>query len=247
MKMIANSRLRDAQSRMEASRAFTRAVQEPVVPVGGKSKKLIVPFTTDKGLCGGLNGNVVKISKGLVNDSPQGTEVNLIPLGDKGSTLLARGYGKQVHWSAGGAGRRSFTFGASSMLAEKMLEQQFDSMEIVYNQFNSIISFVPQTRTIASYGPLAESTDALTEYEFEDDDRLPHMRDLLEFQLASLVYQAGIENFASELGSRMSAMDNATKNAGEMIKNLNTKYNRVRQAVITTELTEIISGAAALE
>lgn len=248
MKMIASSRLKDAQNRMEASRPFTQATQEIEVPSTAKGKTIVLPVTTDKGLCGGLNSSVIKLTKTYVSErESEGESVSLVPFGDKGNTLLARGYGNKIGWSAGGSGRRAMGFSAASIVADRILQQPFDKLNVVYNQFNSVISFGVATKSIVSFEPIAESAEALTEYEFEDDDRLPHMKDLLEFQLASLVFQAATENFASELGSRMSAMDNASKNAGEMIKSLNTKYNRARQAAITTELTEIISGASAVE
>jgi len=247
MKMIASSRLREAQNRMQTSRAFTRTAQDvtPEVPADAK-KNVIVPLCTDKGLCGGLNSSVIKATKAILVE-PESKEATLAIVGDKGNPGLGRLYGNKIHFSAGGAGKAPFTFQTASIIADRVLENDFDKLTIIFNEFKSAIANETVARSLAGIAPLAESTDALTNYEFEEEDRLSHMRDLLEFQTASLLFQAATENSAAELGARMSAMDGATKNAGEMIKKLNITYNRARQAAITTELTEIISGASAVE
>jgi len=244
MKMIASSRLREAQNRMEQSRPFTRTAQDISAPAPESGKTLFLPVCTDKGLCGGLNSFVVKTVKGLVKD---GDNSSIVVFGDKGNSQLARGYGNKIHFSAGGASKKALNWHTSSIISERILEKDFDKVTIVFNQFVSAIANEVVTHSIPGFAPIAESTDVLAQFEFEEEDRLTHTRDLLEFQLATVLYQAATENSAAELGSRMSAMDNATKNAGEMIKKLNITYNRARQAAITTELTEIISGAAAVE
>jgi len=241
MKMIASSRLREAQNRMQTSRAFTHSAQEITPEPASAKRNLVVPYCTDKGLCGGLNSSVLKISKSLVNE-----EASIAYVGDKGN-ILGRQYGNKIHFAANGAGKTPFSFQSASIIADRLVEQDFDKVTIIFNEFKSAIANETVAKSLAGYAPLAESTEALTQYEFEEDSRLTHMRDLLEFQTASLLYQAACENSAAELGARMAAMDGATKNAGEIIKKLNITYNRARQAAITTELTEIISGAAAVE
>jgi len=243
MKMIASSRLREAQNRMESSRPFSRTSQDVTAPAPEGGKTIILPICTDKGLCGGLNSSVVKTVKTLSNDDNS----SIVVFGDKGNAQLARGYGNRIHFSAGGASKRALNWHTAAVIADRVLEKDYDKITVVFNQFVSALANETVSKNLAGPAPLAESTEALTEYEFEEEDRLTHVRDLLEFQLSSLLYQASTENSAAELGSRMSAMDNATKNAGEMIKKLNITYNRARQAAITTELTEIISGAAAVE
>jgi len=246
MKMIASSRLREAQNRMNISRPFTSTTQviTPEVPAAPK-KTVVLPLCTDKGLCGGLNSSVLKATRGLVQGE-SGDNSTLAFIGEKGNSL-GRLYGNKIHFSASGAGKAPFSFQTSSLIADRLLENDFDKLTVVFNEFKSAIANETVSRDIAGYAPLAESPEALTQYEFEEDDRLTHVRDLLEFQTATLIFQAATENNAAELGARMSAMDGATKNAGEMIKKLNITYNRARQAAITTELTEIISGAAAVE
>jgi len=161
--------------------------------------------------------------------------------------VLQETWEAKILWSAGGTGKKPLNFTGASLIADRMLEYDYDSVTLIYNHFNSVISNTTLTKDLNNYKAVAEKLEKYSDFEFEDDQTSFHVRDLLEFQLGSTLYEASAENSAAELGSRMSAMDGATKNATEMIKKLNVTYNRGRQAAITTELTEIISGAAAVE
>jgi len=250
MKMIASSRLREAQNKMEAARPFYIAASKISEgdKVESKKRTLIIPICTDRGLCGALNTSVVKQTKLTVKElEDSGNEAVLVCVGDKGGTQLARDHGNQILWSAGGTGKKTLNFNGASMIADRILESDFDSATIIYNRFNSVISNTTVAEDLNSFKGVSEKLEKYADYEFEDDQTQFHVRDLLEYQLGSLIFEASAENSAAELGSRMSAMDNATRNASDMIKKLNITYNRGRQAAITTELTEIISGAAAVE
>jgi F-type H+-transporting ATPase subunit gamma len=138
----------------------------------------------------------------------------------------------------------------AGMLADELLKHKADATRIIYNTFQSAMSFMPTMATVVSAEVAemrAQEGGIMDAYEIEEEDRAPLLADLMEFQLASVLYVGLLENQASELGSRMSAMDSSTKNANEMLNKLTLTYNRSRQAAITTELIEIISGAAALE
>jgi len=127
-----------------------------------------------------------------------------------------------------------------------MHEESFDSVSVIYNKFISVIAYNQVVQNLPSPSQIL-SRPEINDYEFEEDQRLFHVQDLFEFGLGATLYNAYCESAASELGARMSAMDSASRNAGDMLKNLNVTYNRKRQAAITTELTEIISGAAAVQ
>jgi len=171
----------------------------------------------------------------------------MVLFGDKSPPLFSRDVGNNVAFSVGELSKKPFTYGGASMIAQKIVkEETFDSATIVFNKFLSAMSYTQQTATIASPEQML-SRPEYEAYEFEEDQRLYHIQDLFEFQLSSTLYYAVCENFAAELGARMNAMDSASKNASEMLKALNISYNRKRQAAITTELTEIISGAAAVQ
>jgi len=135
-------------------------------------------------------------------------------------------------------------------LAEKITETsenlQLDNISLLYTKFVSAISFKTHQVDLTPYSLVARNQDMVKDYEFEDDDRIPHLKDAMEFQMATTLWGAIVENFASELSARAAAMDNANRNAGDMLKRLNLAYNRKRQAIITTELIEIISGAEVL-
>lgn len=147
----------------------------------------------------------------------------------------------RVIWSAGEITKKPVTFELASFLAERIIDIPFeaDNYHIFYAQFVSSIAFSLEAINLMPYLQLEKQPDLLKDYEFEEDNQLTHMRDFAEFQLASFLFGAIVEGYASELASRSAAMDGATKNAGEMLKRLTIKYNRTRQAKITTELTEV--------
>lgn len=250
MKMIASARLREAQTRMEKARPFSEAPMKTLESAGfdASAAKVgtLVSVFSDRGLCGGLNGNVSRLVQSTLKAREKsGTQVSLVGLGDKSTSGFGTEVGK-VAISFGETSKRNLSFMAVSEIAEQLLAQKPEAISIAFNKFHSIISMKPTIVDLPGLEALTNST-ALDTYEFEDDGRLFHVQDFYEYSLATALFGAYTENMASELGSRMTAMDNATRNAGDMLKKLEVYYNRGRQAAITTELTEIISGAAAIE
>mmetsp|Transcript_3006 Transcript_3006/g.10849 ORF Transcript_3006/g.10849 Transcript_3006/m.10849 type:complete len:334 (+) Transcript_3006:71-1072(+) len=253
MKMVAASKLRGAQAGMENSRGFW----QPFTAMFGDgvhvepSKNLIVALTTDKGLCGGINSNIIKYIRALVKVA-EGVEYPRTELlainGEKGRSVLQRDLSEKIVLSVADTQKVALNFSVASLVAEKILESaEFDRAQIVFNRFASVISYKPTISTVMSTKVLTESLrDKFDQYEWEDgmEDAL---QDLSELQLAGVMYNSMLENATSEMGARMSAMDNSTRNATDMLGKLTLLYNRGRQAAITTELIEIISGASALE
>jgi len=251
MNMIATARLRAAQNRMERARAFYntvgRSFENPPQPAQSK-KNLIVAISSDRGLCGAVNTNVVKqIRANIKENETKSVDTAIACIGEKAPGQLSRDYGSKILWQAGETSKKPLTFLASGVLAERILQNEFDTATIVYNKFNSIISYTTTSKIVPSYAQMLNSKEAFDEFEFEDDDALFHLQDLQEHHFASLLFSAYSDAAAAELGGRMSSMDNATRNAGDMIKRLTIEYNRKRQAAITTELNEIISGASAIQ
>lgn len=251
MNMIATARLRAAQARMERARAFHAPLDTlfASLPAAQPTKNnLLVPITSDRGLCGAVNSSVVKNVRNIVKErESKGIHTSMACIGEKGSGQLGRDLGNKILWSAGETSRKPLNFLACSLLADKILSHEFDTATIVYNKFTTVISYTTTAREIPSFSYALANRDQFSEFEFEDDNTQTHLQDLAEYYLASALFQSYSDSAASELGGRMSSMDNATRNAGDMIKKLTIMYNRKRQAAITTELTEIISGAAAIE
>lgn len=278
MKMVAASKLRRAQEQAEAGRPYAERMgrmlsalatnmlaggamgaDAPRLMAGTGSDKthLLVVLSSDRGLCGGFNGNLVREAKRQIHRlQSEGKTVKLICVGRKGRDLLRREYASLIVKSYEDVGRRRLSFADAATIAEQVLSQfdasEFDVAHLVYNKFKSaitqvitiqqIIPFAPAASTDATAGQ-AQGASALTEFEPSEEQILA---DLLPRNLSIQVYSALLESAASEQGARMTAMDNATRNAGDMIKKLTLIYNRTRQSVITKELIEIISGAEAV-
>jgi len=253
MKTIASSRLREAQNRMEIARPFAVASLKaidvgPPVQLTNGSTNLIIPVLSDRGLCGGINSYIAKALRAMVRTRTEsGVNVKLFTLGDKALSLFRRDQVDRLTFSALQTSKRPLNMVAVSMIMDKLTEVQWDTATIIYNHFNNVVSFSTIHKDLNGYNSLVDKPEGLTDYEFEDDNQRFHLRDLAEWELGSLIYAASAQGAAAELGARMSAMDNATRNANDILKRLDTEYNRGRQAAITTELTEIISGAAALD
>jgi len=247
MNMIATARLKQAQSRMERGRAFYNTVKnmEAFPAPTDVKKQLVVPVSSDRGLCGAVNSNISKNVKSMLRDKKEGVVLNCI--GEKAPAQLAREYGHLITWSATDLGKKPMNFLAASLLAQRLLAEDFDKLSLVYNKFNNIISYTTTQQELSSPASLLNRKEIFDEYEFEDDEHLHHIPDAAEYFTAVAILRAYGDANAAELGGRMSSMDNATRNAGEMIKKLTVMYNRRRQAAITTELTEIISGASAVQ
>jgi len=208
-------------------------------------KHLVIALTSDRGLCGAIHSSIVKAVKAMLSENKQGLETKIICVGDKSKAMLQRIYSKNILFSINEIGRKTATFQDASLIANTVLSSgyEFDSGELLYNRFKSVISYTTTTQPFYSTSLFTTAKN----YGLYDSLDAEVIRCFQEFQLGSVIYYGLKESATSEQSARMSAMDNASKNAGEMIGKLTLYYNRTRQAVITRELIEIISGAAALD
>jgi F-type H+-transporting ATPase subunit gamma len=270
MKMVAAAKLRRAQEQAEAARPYAERMERvlgslaaatvgkdgaPALLAGnGKDQThLVVVMTSDRGLCGGFNSTIVRgarrLIRGLKND---GKTVKILCVGRKGRDQLKREFPADIIGTVEDIAKPRLTFDASNQVAiriRQMFEHgEFDVCTLVYNKFKSAMTQIVTVQQLIPFAPKAanENTAAPTaSYEYEPDET-EILAELLPRNIGMQVYRALLENGASEQGSRMTAMDNATRNAGEMINKLTINYNRTRQANITKELIEIISGAEAV-
>ena len=271
MKMVAAAKLRRAQEQAEAARPYAErmermlaslasgmAGQEGAPPLlagsGRNDTHLVVVLTSDRGLCGGFNSTIVrgsrKLIKQLVDD---GKQVKIFGIGRKGRDQLRRDMGERIVGFVDEVGRPRLRFEEAQAVAETLIGMyeagEFDACTMVYNRFKSAMTQIVTPQQIVPL-PVPETDSAAPDlggavYEYEPDEQ-DLLAELLPRNVAVQVYRAMLENAASEQGARMTAMDSATRNAGDMINRLTINYNRTRQAYITKELIEIISGAEAL-
>ncbi len=268
MKMVAASKLRRAQTQAEAARPYAQRMERMLGSLGESAKNsptapkllvgtgadkvhLLVPVTGDRGLAGAFNTNVARLTRNLARElEAQGKTVKILAVGRKGRDYLKREMASRLVGDVTFAGRKSINYAdAEGIVAQitAMLDAgEFDVCTVVYNRFKSVISQVPTpVQMIPAPMPEGEAAGSGAAYEFEPDEEAILAR-LLPQNLAIQVYRALLENAAGFYGAQMTAMDNATRNAGDMIKKLTLNYNRARQANITRELIEIISGAEAV-
>jgi F-type H+-transporting ATPase subunit gamma len=270
MQMVAASKLRRAQAAAEAARPYAERMGKVLGSIasgvagsdsapkllagtGANRVHLLVVCTAERGLCGPFNSSIVRLARekvnALIND---GKEVKILCVGRKGQEQLRRLYGKLIIETVELRGVRTIGFEQAEMIAKKIIalfdQGAFDVCTLFFSRFRSVIAQIPTAQQIIP--PVFENdaetgtgTGAAYEYEPEEGEILA---ELLPRNLSVQVFRALLENAASEQGARMSAMDNATRNAGEMIRKQTLTYNRTRQAMITKELIEIISGAEAL-
>ncbi|CAN6301787.1 unnamed protein product [Urochloa humidicola] len=258
MKMVAASKLRAVQTRTENSRGlwqpFTALLGDaPSVDV---KKNVIVAITSDKGLCGGINSTSVKVSRALhkLTSGPE-KESKFVILGEKGKVQLVRDSRNSIEMTVTELQKNPINYTQIAALADDILKNvEYDVLRVIFNKFHSVISFKPTMVTILSPEVAEKESEAggkvgdLDSYEIEGGEtKAEILQNLAEFQLSCVLYNGALENACSELGARMSAMDSSSRNAGDMLDRLTLTYNRTRQASITTELIEIISGASALE
>jgi F-type H+-transporting ATPase subunit gamma len=268
MQMVAASKLRRAQAAAEAARPYAERMSKVLGSIaaavagsdsapkllagtGSDNVHLLVVCTAERGLCGPFNSSIVRLAREKANAlRGAGKEVKILCVGRKGFDQLRRQYSKQIIETIELRGVRVLGFEQAEMIAKKVVtlfdEGAFDVCTLFFSRFKSVIAQVPTAQQIIP--PLFEAdkqagSPAFYEYEPEEEEILA---ELLPRNLAVQVFRALLENAASEQGARMSAMDNATRNAGEMIRKQTLTYNRTRQAMITKELIEIISGAEAL-
>ena len=223
-----------------------------VIPAAGidAEKTMVVPVSSDKGLCGGINSTVVKYSK-VVSGVAEGNQTSMTIVGEKARGQLSKTYADSLKNVVVDLSKVPLTFATASLVTDAILAEGAQKHQIIYNRFQSVISFKPTVATVYSsdeYEKAAENGSIkFDEYEMEGPERSEFLLDLAEFNMGAVMYNALLENSTSELGSRMQSMENSTKNAKDMLAKLTLLYNRTRQASITTELIEIISGASALE
>lgn len=266
MKMVAASKLRRAREAAEASRPYAERMEGMIRRLaasvaagtgprllggtGSDQKHLLILCTADRGLCGGFNGSIMRAAKRKVAElQAQGKQVSLFCVGKKAFDLLPAELRPLVIGKKSEIAKKTVPYSAAERIGDKVLEAfgagRFDVATIVYNHFKSAISQVVTFQQLIPL-PLPETTGVeVVPYEYEPDEE-EILADLLPRNLNMQIFKALLESAASEQGARMNAMENATKNAGEMIKKLTLKYNRTRQANITKELIEIISGAEAV-
>jgi F-type H+-transporting ATPase subunit gamma len=270
MKLVAASRLRRAVEQAEAARPYAHRMERVLASLAGRmaglagappllvgtgreDTHLLVVATSDRGLAGGFNASILREARRRIRALEQeGRRVMILTLGSKGRDGLRRDYGRLIRDSLTDIGRRRLSFDEARAIAERILvlyqEGGFDVCTIVYNRFRSALTQIVTVQQLIPFAPpAAEAAAALggAVYEFEPSEE-QILGELLPKNLAVQIFAALLENAASEQGARMTAMDNATRNAGEMIDRLTLNYNRTRQAAITKELIEIISGAEAL-
>ncbi len=268
MKMVAASKLRRAQESAEKGRPYSDKMNNiilnlsnnisdkdnaPKLLAGSGEDKvhLCVVMTSDRGLCGGFNTNIIKKAKTYFKkNSDNGKTLKIITVGSKGYDQLKRSYKdniiEKISFKESKYANYFDADKVAKIIIDKFEKKEFDVCTIFYNQFKNVITQVPQEQQII---PLKVSkidgNSSKDNYEFEpEEDEI--LSNLLPKNISTQIFKAMLENSASEQGSRMSAMDNATRNAGEMVDKLTIQYNRSRQAAITKELIEIISGAESL-
>ncbi|CAH8474655.1 unnamed protein product [Heterobilharzia americana] len=237
--------LRPARPYGQGARAFYTTAELTTDKTVLGANDLIIAITSDRGLCGAANSSVVKAIRALLRSNPElEKSCKLVLIGDKSRALMFRQYRDMFLMTVNEVGRKAPTFEDASAIAQAILSTDFKFSKAVmfYNTFRTVVSYTPTQQTMLSLEGLSSSPN-ITIYDSVDTEILKHYN---EFLLTSLIFSALKEATASEQSARMTAMDSATKNAGEMIERLTLTYNRTRQAAITRELTEIISGAAAV-
>jgi F-type H+-transporting ATPase subunit gamma len=268
MKMVAAAKLRKAQESAERGRPYsekmqniilnlTESISDPLnapkllVGTGKEQTHLCVVMTSDRGLCGGFNTNICRLAKNyFLKVLKEGKTLKVITIGSKGYDQLKREYEKYIINKLSFKDIKKISFGEADEVGKIILDlfdkNEFDKCILFYNNFKNVITQIPQAQQIipAEKKENSKKNDEIF-YEFEpDEDEI--LEDLLPKNISTQIFKAFLENSASEQGSRMTAMDSATRNAGDLVKSLTIVYNRSRQAAITKELIEIISGAESL-
>ncbi len=273
MKMVAAAKLRRAQEQAEAARPYAARMErmlgslaaslgagvEAPTLLGGTGRRdihLLAVATSDRGLCGGFNSSIVREARARIRAlREEGREVRILCIGRKARAQLVRDHGGLIVDTIDELGRPRLGYDDAGRIAERLLglhdEGAFDVCSIVFNRFVSAIRQIVTVQQLIPFAPPeappdeAPAVGAGAVYEFEPEEGAI-LAELLPLNLSVQIFRALLENAASEQGARMAAMDNATRNAGEMIDRLTLDYNRSRQAAITSELIEIISGAEAV-
>tara|TARA_Y100000741_G_scaffold252842_1_gene194553 strand:+ start:736 stop:1611 length:876 start_codon:yes stop_codon:yes gene_type:complete len=268
MKMVAAAKLRRAQDNAEKGRPYSKKMNNIILNLsnsisdkenapkllkgtGEDKTHLCIVMTSDRGLCGGFNSNIIKKAKSFFQKTQsENKEIKIITVGSKGYDQLKRQYSDKIIENISFKNSKNANYfdadKVGKVIIDRFKKKEFDVCTIFYNQFKNVITQIPQQQQLI---PLKseknEDKQIVDSYEFEpEEDEI--LSNLLPKNISTQIFKAMLENSASEQGSRMSAMDNATRNAGEMVDKLTIEYNRSRQAAITKELIEIISGAESL-
>jgi len=268
MKMVAAAKLRRAQENAEKGRPYSKKMNNIIINLtssisdkenapklltgtGEDKIHLCIVLTSDRGLCGGFNTNIIKKAKAYFQKiSSEGKTLKIITVGSKGYDQLKRVYKDNIIEKISFKDSKTINYlnaeKVGKIIIKNFKKKEFDVCTIFYNQFKNVITQIPQEQQIIPLNvSKSEGDSSKDNYEFEpDEDEILGI--LLPKNISTQIFKAMLENSASEQGSRMSAMDNATRNAGEMVDKLTIEYNRSRQASITKELIEIISGAESL-
>ena len=269
MKMVAAAKLRRAQESAEKGRPFSEKMNNIIlnlsnaisdkenaskflVGTGKDEVQLCVVITADKGLCGGFNTNICRKARNYFEKIlKEGKTLKIFTVGSKGEDQLKRLYGSYIVENVNFKGYKKVTYKDAEDVGNKIIklfnESQFDVCKIFYNQFKNVMTQIPQVQQIIPVENKnnKKQEDSENHYEFEPEEN-DILDNLLPRNISTQIFKAFLENAASEQGSRMTAMDSATRNAGELVDKLTITYNRSRQAAITKELIEIISGAESL-
>ena len=270
MKMVAAAKLRRAQDQAEASRPYAERMERmlsdlasrsssdlPLIAGTGKTDThMIILGTADRGLCGGFNANLVKEARKMIGElQSAGKQVKIYCIGKKGAQALSREFGDLIVKRVEDLDKPALSYSKAGAIADDILtmfdDGAFDAATLIYAQFQSAIAQIVTRQQLVPFAVEADDGAAETDetddsaYDFEPSEE-GILAELLPRNVGVQVFKALLENAASEQGARMTAMDNATRNAGEMIDKLTLLYNRSRQASITKELIEIVSGAEAL-
>ena len=269
MKMVAAAKLRRAQENAEKGRPFSEKMNNIIlnlsksvsdkesaskflVGTGKDNTHLCVVITADRGLCGGFNTNICRKAKSYFEKVlKEGKTLKIFTVGSKGDDQLKRVYGSYIVEKMNFKNAKKITFKEAEEVGGKIIklfsESQFDVCKIFYNQFKNVMTQIPQAQQIIPIENEQKEEQKISDnfYEFEPEES-EILDNLLPRNISTQIFKAFLENAASEQGSRMTAMDSATRNAGELVDKLTITYNRSRQAVITKELIEIISGAESL-
>jgi len=271
MKMVSASKLRRAQGAIQQIRPYAEGLQNivgrlvaalegsdtemPLTQVRDVKRVGVVLLTSDKGLCGGFNSNLIKTARRFIQDLPSNQQATLIPVGRKGADFFKRSdLPKDLRFKDL---MLKIRYQATAEMAEEISKAfvagEYDKVVVIYSEFKNpvvqyfkVMPWLPlQAESDTSTASVSASQDAQADYLYEPG-REAIVRDLLPFSLAIELHKAMLDTQASEHGARMTAMDKATENAGDLLRELRLQYNRARQAAITTEITEIVGGAAAL-
>ena len=267
MKMVAAAKLRRAQESAEKGRPFSEKMNNVIlnlsssiydkdsaskflVGTGKDTTHLCVVITADRGLCGGFNTNICRKARNYFEKIlKEGKILKIFTVGSKGHDQLKRLYGKYIIEKMNFKGLKKITYkeaeDTGKIIIKLFNESQFDVCKIFYNRFKNVITQIPQEQQIVPIEKQKEVKMSDNFYEFEPEEN-EILNDLLPRNISTQIFKAFLENAASEQGSRMTAMDNATRNAEDLVDKLTINYNRSRQAAITKELIEIISGAESL-